>query len=110
MQIWVLSMKKQTPYFYARETLFYAALIILAVVMLLPFYWMIMTSLKPNEDIFRDPIEWLPRRITFEHYISAFTLVPFGRYFFNSTIMAVMGVISNLILGSMAGYALTSVR
>jgi multiple sugar transport system permease protein len=71
---------------------------------------MFVTSLKPNQDIFTDPIRWIPERVTFEHYIKAFTLVPFGRYFLNSLAMAVMGVVSNLILGSLAGYAYARMR
>ncbi len=101
---------KLTPYVVARETLFYAVLVALSVLMILPFYWMLITSFKPNEDIFRDPIEWLPSRLTLEHYGKAFTLVPFGRYFVNSTLMALMGVVSNLVLGSLAGYAFARLR
>ena len=99
-----------TPFGVARETLFYAALVIVAVIMAMPFYWMLVTSLKPNEDIFSDPIRWIPERVTFEHYVKAFTLVPFGRYFLNSFVMAAMGVVSNLVLGSLAGYAFARMR
>jgi multiple sugar transport system permease protein len=102
--------RKITLLVLVRETLFYAVLVAVAIVMVLPFYWMFVTSLKPNQDIFTDPIRWIPERVTFEHYIKAFTLVPFGRYFLNSLAMAVMGVVSNLILGSLAGYAYARMR
>lgn len=94
----------------AREILFYTVLTVFAVVMALPFYWMLVTSLKPNADLFREPIEWIPVRVTLEHYAKAFTLVPFGRYFLNSFTMAAMGVAANLFLGSLAGYAFARMR
>jgi multiple sugar transport system permease protein len=105
-----MTRRKITPIALVRETLFYAVLAAVAIIMVLPFYWMFVTSLKPNQDIFSDPIRWIPERVTFEHYVKAFTLVPFGRYFLNSFAMAVMGVISNLILGSLAGYAYARMR
>lgn len=94
----------------AREILFYTVLTVFAVVMALPFYWMLVTSLKPNADLFHEPIEWIPVRVTLEHYAKAFTLVPFGRYFLNSFTMAAMGVAANLFLGSLAGYAFARMR
>ena len=102
--------RRITPLIAVRETLFYAVLVAVAIIMVLPFYWMFVTSLKPNQDIFTDPIRWIPERVTLEHYVKAFTLVPFGRYFLNSFVMAVMGVVSNLILGSLAGYAYARMR
>ncbi len=101
---------KLTPLVVIRETLFYAALVLVAVIMAMPFYWMLVTSLKPDADIFTDPIRWIPVRLTFEHYIKAFTTVPFGRYFLNSSLMAILGVVANLILGSLAGYAFARMR
>ena len=99
-----------TPLMIVRETLFYAVLIGVGIAMAMPFYWMLATSFKPNQDIFADPIRWIPERWTLEHYIKAFTLVPFGRYFLNSFVMALMGVCTNLILGSLAGYAFARMR
>jgi len=98
------------PWFIARETLVYTVLIVIGLVMALPFYWSLMTSLKPNADIFADPIEWIPRTVTLEHYAKAFSTVPFGRYFWNSSVMALLGVLANLFLGSLAGYAFARMR
>jgi len=78
--------------------------------MVLPFYWSLMTSIKYNEDIFTYPINWFPTRITFEHYISVFIIIPFARYFWNSSFMASMGVLANLFFGSLAGYAFAKLR
>ncbi|WP_241158574.1 carbohydrate ABC transporter permease [Cohnella candidum] len=85
--------------------LFYLVSIAIAAVMFLPFLWSLITSLKPSEDIFTFPIQWIPSKLTLEHYKSAFTTVPFGLYFWNSLVLAVAGVLANLFFGSLSGYA-----
>jgi multiple sugar transport system permease protein len=82
----------------------------LAIFMVLPFVWTLSTSVKFNEDIFSVPVQWIPARITFEHYATAFTTVPFMRYFANSMFLAVSGVLTNLFFGSLAGYAFARIR
>lgn len=101
---------KLTPWRLFRESAFYIGLITFALFMLLPFYWTIVTSIKPDGEIFTVPIQWWPTRITLEHYAKAFTLVPFPRYFWNTAVIAVGGVILNLFFGSLAGYAFARMR
>ncbi|MEV4569972.1 carbohydrate ABC transporter permease [Nonomuraea sp. NPDC049419] len=88
-----------------RIALFYGVLTVVGAFMLLPFLWSLSTSLKPDDEIIALPIKWLPSSITFEHYWTAFTAVPFARHFANSMLLAVAGVVTNLLLGAMAGYA-----
>ena len=92
------------------NALYYVFLIPVAIIMILPFYWSLITSFKYNEDIFAIPIIWIPNRITLQHYIDAFTTVPYTRYFANSFYLATMGVISNLFFGSLGGYAFAKLR
>ncbi|MBB5235929.1 carbohydrate ABC transporter permease [Deinococcus budaensis] len=106
----MLARKRVKPLGVLGDVLFYGGLTLVALVMALPFYWMVVTSLKPNADIFRDPVQWWPERVTFEHYVKAFTTVPFARYFYNSFVMAALGVLANLFLGSLAGYAFARLR
>jgi multiple sugar transport system permease protein len=89
---------------------FYLTLTVFGVLMLLPFLWSLSTSLKPNDEILAIPIRWLPGSITFEHYETAFTTVPFARYFANSMVLAVAGVLTNVFLGALAGYAFARLR
>ncbi|MBD2846617.1 carbohydrate ABC transporter permease [Paenibacillus sp. IB182496] len=93
-----------------RRTLFYAGSAMIAIVMFLPFYWSLLTAVKPNEEIFTIPIRWVPTSITFEHFVTAFTTVPFGLYFWNSFVLAVLGVAFNLFFGSLSGYAFAKLR
>ncbi|PNY81664.1 carbohydrate ABC transporter permease [Deinococcus koreensis] len=105
-----LRRRRPRPLAVLGDLLFYGGLTLVALVMALPFYWMLVTSLKPDADIFRDPVQWWPQRVTLEHYARAFTTVPFGRYFLNSFSMATLGVAANLLLGSLAGYAFARLR
>ncbi|GAB6928339.1 carbohydrate ABC transporter permease [Paenibacillus sp. JCM 10914] len=91
-------------------SLFYIGAILIAIVMFLPFYWSVMTSFKPDEDMFSMPIKWFPTDITLEHYHKAFTTVPFGLYFWNSFFLAFTGVLLNLFFGSLSGYAFAKLK
>lgn len=93
-----------------RRALFYLFSSIVAIVMFLPFYWSLLTAIKPDEEIFTVPIQWIPTRITFDHFVTAFTTVPFGLYFWNSFVLAVLGVAFNLFFGSLSGYAFAKLK
>lgn len=98
------------PWFLVREGLFYGALTLVGVVMLLPFAWTVGTSFKPDSEIFSPSLQLIPRSFTVEQYRVAFDTFPFERYFLNSLILAVAGVASNLLLGSLAGFAFARLR
>ncbi|AIQ24456.1 carbohydrate ABC transporter permease [Paenibacillus sp. FSL H7-0737] len=87
------------------KSIYYIVSIVIAIVMFLPFYWSVLTSLKPDEEIFAMPIRWFPSHLTLEHYRKAFTTVPFALFFWNSLVLAVAGVLANLFFGSISGYA-----
>jgi multiple sugar transport system permease protein len=93
-----------------RKALFHLLLAVGAVTMLLPFLWMISTSLKPEPEIFRFPPVWLPRLWKWANYTQAMQAAAFGRYFINTVIYAVVVTASNLLLCSMAAYAFARLR
>lgn len=105
-----VSRKHRSLWFYAREALFYGLLTGFGLIMLLPFLWSVSTSLKPDDAIFAVPIQWIPTELTFDQYRIAFDTVPFRRYFLNSFLIAIGGVASNLLLGSLAGFAFARLR
>lgn len=82
----------------------YLALIAVAVTMVVPFLWMVTTSLKPPGTEFAYPPELLPRHVNWENYRRLFTLVPFGRYFVNTLFVTSMIVLGQLVICSMAAY------
>jgi multiple sugar transport system permease protein len=75
-----------------------------SVIMLLPFYWMIMTAFKPQSEIMRLPVTWWPAQLTWKHWLDAFKMANFGRYFLNSTFVTLAIVGANLLTSAMAGY------
>ncbi|CAA9228032.1 MAG: ABC transporter, permease protein 2 (cluster 1, maltose/g3p/polyamine/iron), partial [uncultured Chloroflexia bacterium] len=86
--------------------LLYVILIIGAIAMLLPFFWMVSASLKTLREVLQIPPTWLPNQVTLRNYAEVFRQQPlFGRFFLNSVIAATITVISVLITSALAGYA-----
>ncbi len=89
-----------------RHLLIYAALLLAVVITLFPFAWMLLGSFKTQGEILRNPTGFLPQDPTLSNYGRWFTELHLGRYFFNSTVVAIVTVIGNLLFCSMVGYAL----
>jgi multiple sugar transport system permease protein len=75
-----------------------------ALLWLVPFLWMISTSLKPEGQILRYPPEWLPQEVVWESYQKVLSS-QVGRWFWNSFVVATLSTLLTLILNSAAGYA-----
>ncbi len=85
----------------------YSLLGAIAIVMLIPLVWLISTSLKsPTEDIFQFPPQLFPSQPTFQNFVTVWNANPFGRYLFNSTLVAVLTVGLNLLFCALAAYPL----
>ena len=85
----------------------YLVLLGIAVVMLLPLVWLISTSFKaPTENLFQFPPRFLPEFPTFENFVKVWQTEPFGRYLFNSLLVAGLTVGLNLLFCSLAAYPL----
>ena len=69
-----------------------------------PFLWMVTTSVKPAGEIMTRDLEWLPRRVTTEHYERVFAQ-PVLRWLVNSLVVASIATAAGLLTGAMAGYA-----
>ena len=76
-----------------------------AVVMVLPFAWMLSTSFKPDSLVLQVPPQLLPHHATTANYTGAWTSNEFGRYFLNSVIVAVLTTVSAVFLSAMMAYA-----
>ncbi|BCJ38640.1 bicyclomycin resistance protein [Actinocatenispora thailandica] len=88
------------------RTLLYLALAVIGVVMIAPFAWMVLTSLKTPADIASAHPHILPRTWEFHNYLDAFKAAPFAVYARNSFIIAVGHTVLNVVFASMAGYSL----
>ena len=78
----------------------------IAALWVMPFVWMISTSLKYPGDVMTVDIEWLPNRVTFQNYVDIFTKYPVWRWTLNSIIVSVSATFLCVMSGALAGYAL----
>jgi multiple sugar transport system permease protein len=88
----------------------YAALGVISIFMLLPFFWMVSTSLKVDAEIFSREIKWIPSQLDWENYTYIFRDLDMDVLFRNTIIVTVIAVIAQIILCSMAGYAFARLR
>lgn len=80
-------------------------------IMVLPFLWMVSTSLKTPTDILREfPPRLIPSTFMISNYSTALTSLPFDRYFFNSLLVATTVTILQLLTSSLAAYAFARLR
>jgi len=85
----------------------YILLIIIALAMLFPLFWLLSTSFKSaGEDIFAFPPQFIPQQFTFENFVLVWQNYPFGKYLLNSSISAVLTVSLNLLFCALAAYPL----
>ncbi len=82
------------------------ALITISMVMLIPFYWVLKTSVA-GENIFAYPPSILPKDPHVFFFVDVWYFIPFVRYFFNSIFVVTIVIALNLVFNAMAGYALT---
>ncbi|BAY28601.1 binding-protein-dependent transport systems inner membrane component [Nostoc carneum NIES-2107] len=93
------------------KILLYGLLTLYAVITLIPFLWALSASFKPLSEIVSGEPNLVPQNFTFDNYKQIFLQEPlFWRWLFNSVLIAFSVTILNLLLNSMAGYALARLR
>lgn len=83
----------------------YLAVLVLGLTTLVPFLWMVSTSLMGELEVFQFPPPLVPDVPRWENYPGALTARPFGRYFLNSFVFATVVVVGQLATAATAGYA-----
>ncbi|HEY0605332.1 MAG TPA: carbohydrate ABC transporter permease [Herpetosiphonaceae bacterium] len=81
-----------------------------AVMMVFPFVWMILTSLKDLSQAFIIPPKWIPDPVVWSNYPASLQALPFGRAYFNSFYISFIVVGATLLTASMAAYAFAKIR
>lgn len=94
----------------ARTIVWYVGATCVALLTVTPLLWTLSTSFKPAGEILASGFRLIPQTFTLDNYEQALTTVPFGRYMLNSAFLAVVGVVTNLFFGGMAGYAFAKLR
>lgn len=85
----------------------YSILIFWLAVFMVPVAWMVLSSLKPEDQVIAPSIQFLPREVKWQNYAEVWIGVPFNRYIFNSTVVAGTTTVINVLVSSMAGYGLS---
>ena len=88
-----------------KKALITAAMIVLALLVLLPVLWTVSTSLKPLNEVNRYPPEWVSPTMSFKPYSDMFFFLPFATYTLNSLIVAGSSTVLTLLIGSLAAFA-----
>lgn len=74
-------------------------------VFLVPLYWLFSSALKPHQDIYTWPLQWIPLEATFENFTEAWDSAPFDRFFLNSIITTGVGTLLEITLAILCAYA-----
>jgi multiple sugar transport system permease protein len=86
----------------------YVMLTTLAAACLVPFVWMVLTALKPENELFSRT--WLPSTPAWDNFPRAFTFFPFARFLSNTMVVAVGGTLLHLVTSVLAAYAFARLR
>lgn len=88
----------------------YVMLAVFGFLFLLPFLWMVMTSLKPSTQLFVYPPVWIPKPFQWSNFYEAVHTVPFFSYFINTLIVACCATIGAVISCPLAGYSFARLK
>lgn len=88
----------------------YTLMVLLVAVMLLPFAWMLSTSLKEQQYVLETPPQLLPNPASFESYVALSEKIDLGRTFFNSAFVAIIGTVGQIVISAMAAFAFARIN
>ena len=100
-------MNKQYPF---KLILQYIIILLLAAATLFPVFWVAISSFKPQSELFRFPMSFLPDEWTLENYQNALSQGNFLLYFSNTVFVAVVATLITVMINIMSGYALAKYR
>jgi multiple sugar transport system permease protein len=104
------NIRQRAPLHWGRLTL-HLVLIMGAILMVMPFLWMVSTSLKTQTDVLRQfPPLLIPSTFQFSNYSTALNSLPFDRFYFNSLVVAISVTILQLFTSSLAAFAFARLR
>ena len=88
------------------KVIIYAILILIAVVMIIPFLWMLSASIKSDREVFQmNPFVWIPANPKWDNYVKIWTKIPFGRFVGNTVYLTLIVTFLQLLTSSFAAYS-----
>ncbi len=88
----------------------YLGVALVVALFLIPFLWMIVTSLKSPDDLTANPLSWRPQRLYLQNYPDALSIIPYMQYLGNTMLICIPNVVGTLLSCSLAAYSLACVR
>ncbi len=89
---------------------FHGALLLVALIFIMPTLWMISSSLKASTEVFATPMVWVPADPQWNNYVRAFQLLPLARFIVNTVIIVVLAVLGTVISSALVAYAFARLR
>jgi multiple sugar transport system permease protein len=93
-----------------RIALSYLVALFVAGLFLLPLFWMVSSSLKPDYQILDYPPQWFPNPVQWSNYPEALTYVPFGRYALNTLLIALLTIVGHVVSCTIVAYGFARLR
>jgi len=94
----------------ANTSLKYLSLLAWSLIAIGPFVWMFFSSFKPLSEVITWPPVLLPKQPTFDNYVNAWTMIPYARYLFNSTLVSTVSTVSVLFTSCLAAYSMVVLK
>lgn len=94
----------------AADTFDYIVLTFLSMIILVPVFWMLSTSLKSDSEVFLFPPVWIPNPPHWNNFARAFAFLPFARYFLNTSIITGLAIVGQFLSSPLAAYAFARLR
>ena len=90
--------------------LLYAFLIVLAILFVLPIFYLFMGSFKAESELFRMPFKWLPDKFRLDNFVNMFSSIPFFMYLKNTMIIVICNIVGSLLSCSLVAYGFSRLR
>jgi multiple sugar transport system permease protein len=89
-----------------KKSVLYFILLIMSAIMILPFLWMLSSSVKLDREVFNmNPFVWIPKNPRWQNYVDIWTKVPFFKYVQNTVILTIVVTALQILTSSFAAYA-----
>ena len=93
-----------------RTVVMYLLITVIALGVLVPFVWMVSSSLKNNNEVFTVPTQWIPRDFQWHNYVDIWSRIPMTTYLRNSLFLSLVISFLQVLTGSFAAYGFSKVR
>lgn len=93
-----------------KKILLFVVLTILALITLVPFFWMLSSSVKANNDVYTVPIQWIPKEFHWDNYSAIWERIPLATFFKNTAFLSVIITLIQLFTSSFAAYGFSKMH